>query len=241
MAEKPGLLQNKSMKRITFILLCCYGIAAGLNIALTFAGNESFRFFTKILLMPLLLFALAAETGLKSNYARLFAAALFFSWLGDIALRWEAWFIQGLIAFLAAHICYLLFMLKIKGDRGLLQFQPLFGLPVLVYLVILLFVLNDYLEQLKIPVYVYGTVICAVWLYSINLFWKTDKKIAALLCFGSSQFVMSDSLLAVHKFIYPFEILPPLIMLTYCSAQFLLTSGAMRYIRLIDKEQQPSL
>lgn len=226
------------MKRITFILLCCYGIDAVLNIALTFTGNESFRFFTKTLLMPFLLFALIAETGLKTNHTRLFAAALLFSWLGDIALRWETWFIQGLTAFLTAHFCYLLFMQKIKGAKGLLQFQPLFGLPVLVYLAILLFVLNDYLGQLKIPVYVYGTVICTVWLYSINLFRKTDKSIAALLCFGSLQFVLSDSLLAVHKFIYPFEILPPLVMLTYCSAQFLLTSGAMRYSRLITHTQQ---
>ncbi|MFT3945860.1 MAG: lysoplasmalogenase [Agriterribacter sp.] len=217
------------MKRITFILLLCYGIIALLNISFSFSGNQFYRFFTKILLMPLLISAIAAETGLKTLHIKIFAVALLFSWFGDIALHRENYFIHGLIAFLIAHICYLLYMLNIKGSKGLLQFQPLFGLPVAVYLVILLFVLNDYLEQLKIPIYIYGFAICAVWLYSLNLFWKTDKRTAALLSFGSSQFVMSDSLLAVHKFIYPFEILPPLVMLTYCSAQFLLTVGAMRY------------
>ncbi|MCC6287613.1 MAG: lysoplasmalogenase [Chitinophagaceae bacterium] len=225
------------MKRVTFILLCGFGITAVLNIIFTYTGSEPRGVFTKILLMPLLLFALATEAGFKTSYAKVFAAALFFSWLGDIALSWDSLFIQGLVAFLTAHICYLLFMLKIKGAKGLLQFQPLFGLPVLVYLVILLFILDDYLEQLKIPVYIYGIIICSVWLYSINLFWKTDKKIAALLFFGSSQFVISDSMLATHKFIYPFNILPPLIMLTYCSAQFLLTLGAIRYSRLVNTEQ----
>ena len=217
------------MKRIVFILLFIYGIIAATDIFFTISGNDLLRHFTKPLLMPLLILSVFSETGLRSANTKIFAAALLFSWLGDIALLGEAYFILGLVAFLIAHICYLVFMLKIKGAKGLLQFQPLFGLPVLIYLVILLFVLNDYLDQLKIPVFIYGIIICSVWLYSLNLFWKTDKKIAALFCFGSSQFVMSDSLLAIHKFIYPFEILPPLVMLTYCSTQFLLTLGAMRY------------
>lgn len=173
--------------------------------------------------------ALWAETSLKTIATKIFVLALFFSWLGDVALRWEGYFIHGLAAFLIAHICFLLFILKIKGNKGLLQFQPLFALPLVVYLTMLLFVLNDYLEGLKIPVFIYGILITIVCIFSMNLFWKTDKRVAALLFFGSSQFVMSDSLLAIHKFVYPFEILPGLVMLTYCSAQFLLTLGAIRY------------
>lgn len=224
------------MKRATLLLLYCYGITAVLDISFTLTDHNFYRAFTKPALMPLLILAFFAETGLKTIPSKIFAAGLFFSWLGDIALRWEAYFIPGLIAFLIAHICYLIFILKIKGTKGLLQFQPLFAVPVLVYLILLLFFLNDYLEQLKVPVFVYGIVICAVWVASINLFWKTDKKVAALLCLGSSQFVMSDSLLAVNKFVYPFEIIPALVMLTYCSAQLLLTQGAIRYSNLTDSK-----
>ena len=216
------------MKRIAFCLLVCYGLMAVLDISFTFFELDAYRYITKIALMPLLILALWAETGLKTILLKIFAFALFFSWLGDIALRWEAYFIHGLAAFLIAHFCYLFFILKIKGNKGLLEFQPLFALPLAVYLILLLFVLNDYLEQLKIPVFVYAIVICAVCIFSMNLFWKTDKKVAALLFFGSLQFVISDSLLAINKFVYPFEILPGLVMLTYCSAQFLLTLGAMR-------------
>lgn len=220
------------MKRATNFVLICYGIVALIDIFFTFSDYSSLRSFTKPVLMPVLILALWIETGFKIPYTKIFAVGLFFSWLGDVALRWDNYFIHGLGAFLMAHICYLIFMLRIKGNKGLLQFQPLFALPMAVYLVILLFVLNDYLEQLRIPVFIYGVVISIVCIFSMNLFWKTDKKIAALLFFGSLQFVMSDSLLAIHKFIYPFEILPGLVMLTYCSAQLLLTMGVIRYNNL---------
>lgn len=219
------------MKRIAYYLLLCYGLMAVLDIFFTFSGQDIYRSFTKISLMPLLILALWAETGLKTISLKIFAAGLFFSWLGDIALIKDEYFIHGLAAFSIAHIFYLTFILKIKGNKGILQFQPLFALPLVVYFAILLFVLNDYLDELKIPVFIYGTLISIVCIFSMNLFWKTDKRIAALLFFGSLQFVMSDSLLAVHKFIYPFEILPGLVMLTYCSAKFLLTLGAFRYSR----------
>ncbi|HRN55242.1 MAG TPA: lysoplasmalogenase family protein [Agriterribacter sp.] len=51
---------------------------------------------------------------------------------------------------------------------------------------------------------------------------------------GRFLFVLSDSMLAVNRFIYPFPILPPVIMLTYCSAQFLLVAGSIRHLRSLN-------
>lgn len=66
---------------------------------------------------------------------------------------------------------------------------------------------------------------------TLNLFGKTDTKTAALFFSGAAQFVLSDSVLAINRFVYPFEILPVVVMITYCSAQFLLVLGSIRHLR----------
>lgn len=217
------------MKRITFLLFFIYCLVAFLHIYLVFINEALFIRITKPALMPLLMAALYAETGLRGNLSKIFLAALVFSWLGDIVLMSDNFFIWGLICFLIAHLFYIIYLLLIKGPRGLIQHQPLFGIPILVYWILLAGLLNDFLDALKVPVFIYGAVICAVWIVAFNLFWKIDKKIAALFFFGSFQFVLSDSILAINRFVYPFNILPVLVMITYCSAQLLLTLGCIRY------------
>lgn len=220
------------MKRISFALGCIYGLVAITDILFTFNGYEQGRLFSKPLLMIVLMLLYAAETGIRSSFSKILLSALLFSWCGDVLLLFNGSFIAGLLAFLSAHIFYIIYLFRIgAGVKGALQFQPLLGIPVMAYWLLFSALLLPYLDTLKIPVVIYATVICFFWMLTLNLFGKTDTKTAALFFSGAAQFVLSDSVLAVNKFVYPFEILPVVVMITYCSAQFLLVLGSVRHLR----------
>lgn len=221
------------MKRISFLFSCVFALLASVNIVSHFVGINFLHLITKPLLMPVLILLLWLEVKSKSVFIKLILGALIFSWTGDITLMFRDYFIYGLVFFLVAHVFYFISIIKIKGAKGLLQFQPLFALPIAVYLILLLSLLNNFLDKLKLPVFIYGIVICSVWILTMNLFWKTERKTASLFFFGSFQFVLSDSLLAINHFVYPHYLLPALVMATYCSAQYLLVRAAISYRKKI--------
>ncbi|HRP55147.1 lysoplasmalogenase [Agriterribacter sp.] len=225
------------MKRISFALGCIYGLVAIADIFFVFNACEQERFISKPLLMIVLMLMYAAETGVRSAFSKIFLLALFFSWAGDLFLMFSGFFTGGLSAFLAAHVCYIIYTLRINPrTKGALQFQPLFAIPILAWGILLAGLLFPFLDALKIPVIIYAAVICTFWMLTLNLFGKTGKKTAALFFFGAGQFVLSDSVLAVNQFVYPFFILPPVIMLTYCSAQLLLVLGSLRHLRSLKQK-----
>ncbi len=220
------------MKRISFALGCVYGLVAMADIFLAFNACEHERLMTKPLLMPVLMLLYVTETGVRSTFSKIFLCALLFSWCGDLLLMFSGLFVGGLVAFLGAHVCYIVYTGRVNPHaKGVLQFQPLFGIPILAWAILFSGLLLPFLDTLKIPVIVYATVICTFWMLTLNLFGKTDKKTAALFFCGAGQFVLSDSVLAVNQFVYPFPMLPPVIMLTYCSAQLLIVLGSIRHLR----------
>lgn len=210
-----------------------YGGIAIADIALMLLDLPEGRFVTKPLLMPVLLIYYMSRVGIQPVFAKLITGALLFSWLGDTLLLFDNFFIAGLISFLLAHILYITYTLKVKG-RGILQFQPLIAVPVLIYLVLMTSVLYPFLEDLKIPVFMYSVVICLFLAMVINLFGKTENKTALLFFAGASQFVLSDTLLAVNQFVYPFPLLGESVMLSYCTAQYLIVSASIRHISRIN-------
>jgi|KBSMisStandDraft_5_1062788.scaffolds.fasta_scaffold05106_1 uncharacterized membrane protein YhhN len=220
------------MRKNAFIFAILYAIAAIADLYFVYNQQESFRFFSKPLLLPLLMTYYLSSVGMGSKFAKLMAAALLFSWLGDVLLLWDSLFIPGLLAFLIAHIFYIIYFVKIEpSKKGLIRSQPLFGTPVLVFWGLFLAFLFPYLEKLRIPVFVYATVICTMLLCSINLSGKLKRPVFLLFLNGALQFVLSDSLLAINKFVFPFWFLPLCVMLTYCSAQYLLVRGSIRQVR----------
>src|SRR6185436_16619471 len=79
-----------------------------------YSNNEAIRYVSKPLLMPLLIVCfIASAKPISSSLVRFIILALVFSWLGDVLLMFESinknFFILGLIAFLIAHIFYILF------------------------------------------------------------------------------------------------------------------------------------
>ncbi len=205
------------------------------DIFLLVIGEDSFRNFTKPLLMPALMLVYVLSVGIRSNFSKLLLSGLFFSLLGDIFLIRSDWFIPGLVCFLLTHLAYIVYFLSAGyRTKGLLQYQPLIAIPVLVYLYLFLWFLRPFLDELRWPVFIYATIICFMLICSINLYRKIGRNSATLFFNGALQFLISDSLLAEHKFVYPLQALPIAVMITYCSAQFLIVQGSIRHLKTME-------
>lgn len=217
------------MKQQSKIIFGIYAVVVLLELLFIYFNQTELRWFTKPLLMPLLMLGFYMNSGKRSGilfYLILFA--LFLSWAGDVLLQMKGMFIPGLVSFLLAHVFYIIYFIKTgKGKKGLLQLQPLTGMPVLVYILIFLWQLYPFLDALKIPVTVYGITIGTMLLMAINTRRKLNDDAAVLFFTGALLFVISDSLLAVNLFAKSHFILSLFVMLTYASAQYLIVKGAL--------------
>ncbi len=214
------------------LMLRLFWLVVAAELLLIYFQWGDWRWFTKPLLMPLLLAAIFFHKGSTDRFFKgIIIAALMFSWMGDILLQAKNLFIPGLISFLIAHLFYIVYFLKAgRGEKGLLQFQPLIGIPVVLYLFIFLMLLYPFLDSMKIPVTIYGITICSMLLCSINLRRKISDNAAILFFHGALQFVISDSLLAVNLFAFPHWMLSLCVMLSYCSAQYLLVRAHLLHV-----------
>lgn len=186
-------------------------------------------FIAKPLLMPALAFHLF-NSGVEIAGRNQIIAAVFFSWLGDVFLLLEdlnpTFFIAGLVSFLIAHICYIIFFLFVKQrTSSLLKKRPVYILIVAGYGAALVWLLFPHLGALKIPVLIYSTVICSMLLCSIHIYQKVKEPANRFYVTGAALFVLSDSLLAINKFYQPLPLAGVLIMLSYCAAQYFIASG----------------
>ena len=192
------------------------------------------HFIAKPLLIPILILLLVFTKALVPR-KNLLLTGLFFSWLGDIFLLFEdknnLFFIFGLVCFLTTHIFYIIYFIKIKStNTSLLKKQPLLFLLVIGYGIILVRFLYPHLDDLKIPVMVYATVICTMLVCSLHIFLKVNKPANLFYLVGAVFFVLSDSLLAINKFYLPFALAGELIMLTYCAAQYFIITGFIKQL-----------
>lgn len=206
-----------------------YALVLVLELLFIYFDQQQFRWFTKPLLMPLLMLGFYTASAKRSGTLfYLIPVALFLSWAGDVLLQMKGMFIPGLISFLLAHVFYIVYFSKTgKGKKGLLQLQPLIGIPVLVYILIFLWLLYPFLDALKIPVTVYGITIGTMLLLAINTRHKLSNAASALFFIGALLFVISDSLLAVNLFAMNHLALSLCVMLTYAVAQYLIVKGAL--------------
>ena len=205
-----------------------------------YTGNETLRYITKPLLMPLLIFLfIYLTTGFTSSLKKWIILALLFSWAGDVLLMFEStngnFFIFGLAAFLIAHIFYILFYEGIIRKEGLGKNYWWF-IPVVIYYIALIYILSPNLGDMVWPVRIYGIVICYMLIKALQAGRIKDLGAATLMIGGAVLFISSDSILAINKFYEPFEFAGIAIMLTYGIAQLLITLGALRYITSAPKQ-----
>tara|TARA_R110002050_G_scaffold297339_2_gene458642 strand:+ start:55679 stop:56377 length:699 start_codon:yes stop_codon:yes gene_type:complete len=222
------------IKNIQHVIIAVYiGILIPLNLLGHFLDESWMILISKPLLMPFLMvyFALFKFKIAKSlNYAII--GALFFSWVGDVALLFEEYnsllFIIGLGGFLIAHVHYIFVFLKVDVRSKVVQKLKWYAIPVFViYTVGLVSLVWNYLGDLRIPVLIYALVLMFMAITAVS---RKGKRGYYLILTGAILFVLSDSVLAINKFYTPFEGARILTMLTYTLAQLFIVLGLSKYI-----------
>jgi len=145
-------------------------------------------------------------------------AGLCISVIGDIFMMLpNDKFVQGLSAFLVTHVAYLIAFYQLY-DGGMTLFWLLgVGLFAIAFFVLLL----PNLGELKLPVAIYITVICAmIWLAG-ELYFQQDSNTHLLLFAAAVVFAFSDATIAWARFRQPFFWSQAQVFITYFSAQWL--------------------
>jgi alkenylglycerophosphocholine hydrolase len=197
-----------------YFALC--GIYLGLMHLTPFEGD----FVSKA--APLIILLVMTFQKLNGRTFILLFAAQVFSAGGDIALTFvrgvnQNFFILGLALFLTAHIFYAILFagqFQIRKDR-----LPLASM-LLVFAVVMGVLMAPNLGDLQIPVFAYLTVITVMGMLSMMRMGNDT-----LLMVGAIIFILSDSCIAVNKFLHPFEGAGYAIMITYYAAQWMIAKS----------------
>jgi uncharacterized membrane protein YhhN len=166
--------------------------------------------------------------------------AIFFSLLGDVFLLSDEYFIHGLFSFLLAHISLIITYRQHRTEefsdhslQGIHRIRLAF--PVILAGTGLVIILFPVLGDLKIPVIVYAIAITTMVLTALFRFGKTDSKSFWMVFLGAALFFISDSIIAINKFLSPIVQAHLWIMTTYIAAQFFIVSGLIRHSELNQK------
>ncbi len=176
------------------------------------------RHFTFYFLKPLTtLFIIGMAATVPEGDARaLMLLALVLSLVGDICLMFQgqAWFVGGLASFLMAHLAFIPALLHGVDSPAL----PLWSAGIVVWGLGFFAWLLPKTGSLKPAVLLYGTVLMAMALAAAARWNVAPSDAARLALIGALLFVVSDSSLAVRKFVGPYYGAQALILSTYWSA-----------------------
>jgi uncharacterized membrane protein YhhN len=219
-------------------------VYAALAIADSVAAGKSgsatarrLRYVVKPALMPALASAFldgTRDSGDRADLHRLrtgTAAALAFSWGGDVALLGtsERSFLTGLGSFFGAHVAYIAAFLSVRGEA---EDYDTIGLKVAAGLWLTATPLMSYAAgrqdpALRAPVAAYATILSGMFASSRMLDRSLPQGARTTLQVGTALFLVSDTVLAVQKFLLtePRPVLESVVMTTYTAAQGLIAAG----------------
>ena len=163
----------------------------------------------------------AVFNGATGRLNTLLSAALVFSLAGDVFLMLPGdYFIPGLASFLVAH-CFYIAMLR-QGQAWFPNRKALVGLlgiGALMYAI----VFNGLGDPiLRVAVAAYVTVISLMTAQAIGRATVLDDAASKWVAVGACVFMVSDSLIAIHKFVTPIALSSLWILATYYCAQMLM-------------------
>jgi uncharacterized membrane protein YhhN len=188
-------------------------ISAIITIYAKLRENSLLQYILKPLTMlAIILIAYFNSATLPTFYQQMIIVGLIFSTIGDVLLIDSRRFTQGLLSFLAAHIC---FIIAFYSTPNLLSL----GFYI-VYVAGFLKVLWKHLDKLKLPVIVYSLALAAMSWLALSKTIEHHNHHTFHAFIGSVLFVASDSLLAFAKFKSSFRFAEVLILSTYFLAQW---------------------
>jgi uncharacterized membrane protein YhhN len=163
--------------------------------------------------------------GGRNRKTYLLCAALLISSVGDafLAVRSTDMFVQGLGSFLIAHLLYTSLFVKARNwEKGSRTHKILVGI-ILVFAGLMISALWPELGSLKAPVFIYIAVITFMAVSALQSHYG-----AIWVGMGALSFLVSDSVIAINKFLMPADWASPTIWITYIAAQVLLTIGILK-------------
>lgn len=215
------------------IFLKGFLIIAVFNLFLILMNYDTFSLCLKPFLMSSLFLYDYLNDSFKTK--KLLLSALIFSWIGDVLLIFsntnQWFFISGLLAFLTAHIFYIVLFSKL-GTSNPYKNKPLFWIGIFLtvfYLNSILEILLPSLGPLKIPVSIYAFTIAVMLGFAWRGFITWNNNARFYILFGAIAFIASDTFLAINKFQSPINNATILIMSTYLAAQFGIVYGVNRF------------
>jgi uncharacterized membrane protein YhhN len=217
---------------IEYIFLVLFFIFAGIEVFSEYKDNKKIEYFTKPLLMPLLiLFYIfgVVETTSIANVDWLIVVALIGGCAGDIFLMLEneeKWFLFGMAAFFINQLFYIIsFFLSISDITNFISWGYFLLGPAILIMVFTVPRFIKKTEDMKIPVLVY---LAAILLMNIATIFRSAEFQGlpfVLVYVGSISFIFSDACIAVNKWAGEFTNARLIIMTTYILAQFYITLG----------------
>ncbi|WP_158268852.1 lysoplasmalogenase [Salinibacterium hongtaonis] len=197
-----------------------YGLVSLVHLSALILGASEVGVVTKIMLMPALALALLILLpARRSVVGYLLLSALVLSWGGDFALviPGELMFLLGLIFFLAAHVVYIVAISSSLRVRRI----PFVALAYAGWWIALVALLAPNVGWLVWPLAIYGLVLGGMASVALGSH-------PAVAC-GAFLFVVSDTVLALNRFMPSIELPVPdiVIMATYILAQGFIVAGAL--------------
>lgn len=212
-----------SINLLSLVLAC-------IAIYFEFVGHRLYVLFkplTTIFIVSLLFFT--PKRG-HAKFKLIMMMAFGFCLLGDILLLNPAYFVFGLVAFLLAHVLFILGFLQHKGFRfHWVSFVLLFAIGGAIF-----FWLKPSLGDFMLPVLVYVLVITSMAWQGIGMYLRDKGKAYSWIALAVILFMLSDTLLAINKFKAPFAYASVLILGTYWLSIALLANATFK-LELNDK------
>jgi uncharacterized membrane protein YhhN len=222
------------MKKVALILFFIVALAELVAIA---AQLEPLRMVCKPLIMVTLGVYYLLSVGEDRSFVVLLA--IIFSLAGDVSLMFDSinslYFIIGLISFLISHVFYIIAYRQHQNSeqadslQGIQKLRAAF--PIVLAGTGLVVILYPSLGTLKFPVIVYAIVLVVMALNALFRLGRTSAVSFWFVFVGALFFMVSDSILAINKFLSPLPQSGLLIMSTYISAQFLIIEGLIAHPR----------
>ncbi len=209
-----------------YVLLVIFDLVCG------YVEASNFRVVSKpLLLLSLLIYFLIKAKRNQNTTFHLMLAALFCSLQGDVFLLFEErssiFFTLGLASFLIAHVLYALAFIRKWNTKVTKSFWWI-TLLFFSYGAFLFYILRDSLGPLQIPVALYILGILAMVITAYRRKGNVKPSSFNLVFIGALFFVLSDSVLAINKFLFSIPLSHIIIMGTYATAQYLITTGVLK-------------
>jgi uncharacterized membrane protein YhhN len=205
----------------TIILSLVFLLAAAVSIAGSFSGHFWLHdLFTPFATILILVLALSNWFTFKKNCALWIGIGLFFSLLGDIALlRSAQYFLPGLVAFLFAHIAYLIAFTR---DAKFPARVSIWFLFLLVAAILYFFLFQGLPGVLNLPVAVYAVLLASMAGQAMGRYLVLHSDAARFAAIGALLFMLSDTLLSIDRFRAPLPRASLLILVAYFIGQWLI-------------------